>query len=121
MANYDLWTADIERELGHTFDGINGTVERGAAKSYAEVMDNLCLDKIISDSMGMGSDSTMSNIADTMLNMGINTILPSMEVIGIAIALAFFIWSLIDIISTDRFNLEYFIKFFGKFKEKSTV
>ena len=83
------------------------------AKLYTKVVDFLQIDEIIKDALGSSSDSTASTISEIVMTFAEEALL-SFRGVGLAIAILFFLMAMLDIVTTDRFTLEYFIRFFGK-------
>lgn len=84
------------------------------ADYFAITFKNFFIGDTIKDAMGAGT-GTMSTIMDKLQDACINTIIPGFQAVGTAIAAAFFLISLLELAQSERFTLEYFIKFFSKF------
>ena len=84
------------------------------ANLYATVVSQLQIGTPISQ-IFTGTDKTYFDIETAILNFLSKDITNVMSSIAIAIATLFFVISLLDLAMTDRFTLEYFIKFFSKF------
>lgn len=81
---------------------------------YADVVDRLNAGTTIANIFG-GRDSTFATIQNAILNFMAGDFTNMMSAIALAIATLFFVISLLDLAMTDRFTLEYFIKYFSKF------
>ena len=84
------------------------------ANLYATVVSQLQIGTPISQ-IFTGTDKTYFDIETAILNFLSKDITNVMSSIAIAIATLFFVISLLDLAMTDRFTLEYFIKFCSKF------
>lgn len=82
---------------------------------YADSISKCNVGKTISDIMGGGGDgaSTISAVSKKAMET-CYSLMGDMSSVGLAIAILFFVMALIELITTERFTLEFFIKFFGK-------
>lgn len=82
-----------------------------AGKIY-DLFQKMNIAKIIMGALGVG-DSTMSSISKSLINFSVSAS-EIFQGLGLALALLFFLIAMLELITQDRFNLEFFIKFFGK-------
>lgn len=62
----------------------------------------------------LGEDSQATTALEGAVTTAMTEAIPAMESVGLAIAVLFFLINLVDLATTDRFTLEYFIKFITK-------
>ena len=80
-----------------------------AGKIY-DLFQKMNIAKIIMGALGVG-DSTMSSISKSLINFSVSAS-EIFQGLGLALALLFFLIAMLELITQDRFNLEFFIKFF---------
>lgn len=69
----------------------------------------------VSDILTSGGDTQMADITEKLQTQVETVAIPAVEAFALAVALLFFIISLVEIVSQDRLTMEFFIKFFAKF------
>lgn len=80
---------------------------------YADTYSNMFLGDIIAEATGAGT-GVASSIMDEVREFCIGTIAPGLSAVGVAIAITFFLIALVELSTTERLTLEFFIKFFTK-------
>jgi len=112
---YDMALPDFQAINAAEFSDLEGfdKLYLTAGEMMARVIDFLSIDDIVTDALGIGADSTAGEISEGILNIA-DGIQGGLQSVGLAISIMFFLFAMLDIITTDRFTLEYFIRFFGK-------
>lgn len=93
--------------------GIKESMCAWYAQMYQDTLENFQIGKVISEIFTGGSSYKL--IEDNLVNFITGDITNVMTSVALALAVLFFAISLLDLAMTDRFTLEYFIKFFSKF------
>lgn len=104
------WIGDA---VDSTLIGIKESMCAWYAQMYQDTLENFQIGKVIADIFTGGS--SYKEIEDALVNYITGDITNVMASIALALAVLFFVISLLDLAMTDRFTLEYFIKFFSKF------
>lgn len=68
----------------------------------------------ISTIVSCDGSSTMGQVSASIMNACIKNIMPSLEAVALAISVTFFLIALLELSTTERLTLEFFIKFFSK-------
>lgn len=83
------------------------------AELYADAYTNMKIGETVKEAMG-GGESSASVACQSVIDMCINQICPAISGIGLAIAIVFFLIALLELSTSERLTLEFFIKFFSK-------
>ena len=90
-------------------------MNEAVAKWYADAYDSLNLTPTIMDAFSSTGEGSVSSAMDAIINLMTGTLMDLFQSLGFAIAMLFFIIALVDLSSSDRLTMEFFIKFFSKF------
>ena len=84
---------------------------------YADLYDTVLRNSAVGNQISnifTGEDNTYKVVADKVLTALSGDITDVVSAIALAVTTLFFVIALLDLAMTDRFTLEYFIKFFSK-------